>query len=90
MRDVDPAELKGTKKDDGTMVLKDDELIRKAPNGLFIMHKSNFDFLEKPQSFDAEQEAEIAEARAANKRVAKVQYGMQKPLSAKASISRLM
>ena len=72
------------------MTLKDDELIRKAPNGLFIMHKSNFDFLEKPQSFDAEQEAEIAEARAANKRVAKVQYGLQKPLSAKASISRLI
>ena len=58
------------------MTLKDDELIRKAPNGTFIMHKSNFDFLEKPESFDAEMEKEITEARAANKRVAKVQYGV--------------
>ena len=90
LRDIDPAELKGSSKDDTTMTLKDDELIRKAPNGTFIMHKSNFDFLEKPESFDAEMEKEIIEARANNKRVTKVQYGVSKPLSAKASISRLI
>ena len=54
------------------MTLKDDELIRKAPNGTFIMHKSNFDFLEKPDSFDEEAENELAETRAKNKRAAKV------------------
>ena len=72
------------------MTLKDDELIRKAPNGTFIMHKSNFDFLEKPDSFDEEAENELAETRAKNKRAAKVQYGIQKPLNAKASINRLI
>ena len=29
-------------------ISKDDELIRKSANGVFIMYKSNFDFLEKP------------------------------------------
>ena len=62
LRDIDPAELKGSSKskDDATMTLKDDELIRKAPNGTFIMHKSNFDFLERPESFDDEVENELA------------------------------
>lgn len=32
------------------MTRKDDELIRKAPNGRLLMYKSNFDFLEKPES----------------------------------------
>ena len=36
---------------DGTLTMKEDELIRKAPNGRFIMFKSNFDFLEKPQGY---------------------------------------
>lgn len=72
------------------MTLKDDELIRKAPNGTFIMHKSNFDFLEKPESFDEEAQSLLAEARAKNKRVTKVQFGDYKPLSAKATISRLV
>ncbi len=29
-------------------ISKDDELIRKSANGVFVMYKSNFDFLEKP------------------------------------------
>ena len=92
LRDIDPAELKGASKskDNATMTLKDDELIRKAPNGTFIMHKSNFDFLEKPESFDEEAENELAEAHARNKKVAKIQYGIHKPLNAKASINRLI
>lgn len=31
-------------------ISKDDELIRKSANGVFVMYKSNFDFLEKPLS----------------------------------------
>jgi len=44
----------------GTRTQKDDELIRKAPNGNFIMHKSNFDFLEKPDMLDNEEVMAIA------------------------------
>ena len=87
LRDIDPTVLKGGSKDDATMTLKDDELIRKAPNGTFIMHKSNFDFLEKPESFDEEA---VNEQSHKNKRSVKVQYGVDKPLNAKASISRLI
>ena len=32
----------------------------------------------------------MAEARARNKKAAKIQYGIQKPLNAKASINRLI
>ena len=32
------------------MISTDDELIRRTPNGRFILYKSNFDFLEKPKS----------------------------------------
>ena len=34
-----------------TRTAKEDELIRKAPNGRFIMFKSNFDFMEKPKGY---------------------------------------
>ena len=43
----DPADLI-KEKNNGTLTLKDDELIRKTANGRFVMYKSNFDFLEKP------------------------------------------
>lgn len=48
--------LRGVDESDftGRAVCKEDELIRKAPNGLFIMQKSNFDFLEKPESCEIE------------------------------------
>lgn len=36
---------------DGTLTMKEDELIRKRPNGTFVMFKSNFDFLEKPKGY---------------------------------------
>lgn len=36
---------------DGTLTMKEDELIRKRPNGAFVMFKSNFDFLEKPKGY---------------------------------------
>ena len=51
---IDPADLLkdgGSAKKDGTLTFKEDELIRKAPNGRFIMFKSNFDFLEKPSGY---------------------------------------
>lgn len=51
---IDPADLLkdgGSVKKDGTLTFKEDELIRKAPNGRFIMFKSNFDFLEKPRGY---------------------------------------
>lgn len=52
VRAFDPADLvKGAANQDGTLTLKEDELIRKAPNGNFVMFKSNFDFLEKPQGY---------------------------------------
>lgn len=48
----DPADLvKGDSKQDGQLTMKEDELIRRAPNGRFIMFKSNFDFLEKPSGY---------------------------------------
>lgn len=53
LRDFDPNTLQD---EDGTVTRKDDELIRKAPNGKLIMYKSNFDFLEKPQSQQIEEE----------------------------------
>ena len=53
LRDFDPKTLQD---EDGTVTRKDDELIRKAPNGKMIMYKSNFDFLEKPQSQHIEEE----------------------------------
>ena len=34
-----------------TLTMKEDELIRKRPNGTFVMFKSNFDFLEKPKGY---------------------------------------
>ena len=86
LRDFDPLDLKS--REDGTMTLKDDELIRKAPNGTFIMHKSNFDFLEKPESLEPE-ELE-AKYPSKHRKAAKVLYGTQKPLNAKASINRLI
>ena len=49
---IDPTDLlRDGNKDDGTLTMKEDELIRKAPNGRFIMFKSNFDFLEKPKGY---------------------------------------
>jgi hypothetical protein len=36
---------------DGTLTMKEDELIRRRPNGTFNMIKSNFDFLEKPTGY---------------------------------------
>lgn len=49
---IDPSDiLKSSDNQDGTLTLKEDELIRKAPNGRFIMFKSNFDFLEKPKGY---------------------------------------
>ena len=36
---------------ENTRTAKEDELIRKAPNGRFIMFKSNFDFMEKPKGY---------------------------------------
>ena len=45
LKDVDMNDITGDRR-----ILKEDELIRKAPNGRFIMRKSNFDFLEKPES----------------------------------------
>lgn len=86
LRDFDPLDLKA--REDGTMTLKDDELIRKAPNGTFIMHKSNFDFLEKPESLEAEELEARVPSR--HRKAAKVLYGTQKPLNAKASINRLI
>jgi len=57
VRAFDPADLvKGVAKQDGTLTLKEDELIRKAPNGNFVMFKSNFDFLEKPTGYLESQE----------------------------------
>ena len=47
----DPADLVKNQNSNGTLTLKEDELIRKAPNGRFIMFKSNFDFLDKPQGY---------------------------------------
>ena len=45
----DPADLvKGSARQEGTLTLKEDELIRKTTRGNFVMFKSNFDFLEKP------------------------------------------
>jgi hypothetical protein len=32
------------------LIGKEDELIRKSAQGNFIMYKSNFDFLDKPQA----------------------------------------
>lgn len=34
--------------EEGGRISKDDELIRKSANGVFVMYKSHFDFLEKP------------------------------------------
>jgi hypothetical protein len=53
VKTIDPAEIlkDGSNNEDGTLTLKEDELIRKAPNGRFIMFKSNFDFLEKPKGY---------------------------------------
>jgi hypothetical protein len=34
--------------EEGGRISKDDELIRKSSNGVFVMYKSHFDFLEKP------------------------------------------
>lgn len=45
LRNIDPSQ-----DSDASVTKKDDELIRKAPNGRLIMYKSNFDFLEKPES----------------------------------------
>lgn len=57
IKDFDPADLvKNDTRQNGTLTLKDDELIRKAPNGNFIMFKSNFDFLEKPSGYIDSQE----------------------------------
>jgi len=46
LREVDPKDPFG-----GGKASKEDELIRKAPNGTFILLKSNFDFLEKPEGY---------------------------------------
>ena len=43
MRDLD------RRNDDDTKLDKDDDLIRKTPNG-FILQKQNFDWLEKPET----------------------------------------
>lgn len=57
VRAFDPADLvKGGAKQDGMLTLKEDELIRKKPNGNFVMFKSNFDFLEKPMGYLESQE----------------------------------
>ena len=46
LKNFDPSSLR--QNEDASVTQKDDELIRKAPNGRLIMYKSNFDFLEKP------------------------------------------
>ena len=62
----DPADLI-KEKNNGTLTLKDDELIRKTANGRFVMYKSNFDFLEKPSGYaesdDFERDRKIEESK---------------------------
>ena len=48
LKNFDPSSLR--QNEDASVTRKDDELIRKAPNGRLIMYKSNFDFLEKPSN----------------------------------------
>lgn len=61
LKNFDPASLKQNA--DASVTLKDDELIRKAPNGRLIMYKSNFDFLEKPESHSFEEERKVEPSR---------------------------
>lgn len=41
---------------DADIMTRDDDLIKKPPNGVFIMQKSNFDFLEKPAGLMSDDE----------------------------------
>ena len=60
---------------DGTLTMKEDELIRRRPNGTFNMIKSNFDFLEKPRGYlDGEEFMANACAEESKREEVKVLY----------------
>lgn len=60
---------------DGTLTMKEDELIRRRPNGTFNMIKSNFDFLEKPRGYlDSEEFMANACAEESKREEVKVLY----------------
>jgi len=83
LKNFDSSSLR--QKEDESVTQKDDELIRKAPNGRLIMFKSNFDFLEKPPNVILEEESKTLPTSV---NVFDATKG-KKPVSAKAQINQM-
>lgn len=72
---------------DADIMTRDDDLIKKPPNGVFIMEKSNFDFLEKPAGLMSDEEMDETNVPRQAQLLPRTKGGAR---SAKQEISHLM